>query len=104
MSQKPLHEAYSERAFKTILETEWQLFEKNPERGEAFCQELDGVIEELLLFPELAPIVSKGYNIRRRIFKRFKYGLLYVIRGDLLLITLFCHLEQNPPIWVDFSS
>jgi hypothetical protein len=58
----------------------------------------------LLIFPESAPVVGERQQVRRRLFKRFPYGLLYVVRDEYLMITLIYPLGQNTPFWDDFTQ
>ncbi len=102
MPNELLHEVYSELALEKILEIEWQLEARNPDRAEAFRQELSELVGQLLTFPESAPVVGYRKRVRRRLFKRFPYGILYVIRDEFLLITLIYPLGQNTPFWDDY--
>ncbi len=104
MPKELLHEIYSELALQKILEIEWQLEARNPDRAEVFRQELAELVAQLLIFPESAPIVGFRKEVRRRLFKRFPYGLLYVIREEHLLITLIYPLGQNTPFWDDYNE
>ena len=45
--------------------------------GEDFLDEVQHTIESILAFPESGPVVSE--NFRRRILRRFPFGLLYAI-------------------------
>jgi plasmid stabilization system protein ParE len=99
-----LHELYSELALEKILEIEAQLYLYNPDLVTKFRQELDEIIEQLLTFPESAPLVGYRKRVRRRLFKHFKYGVLYVVRGEHLLITLLYPLGQATPFWDDYTQ
>jgi plasmid stabilization system protein ParE len=99
-----LHEIYSELALQKILEIEWQLEAQNPDRAEAFRQELAELVAQLLIFPESAPVVGERKQVRKRLFKRFGYGLLYVIQEKYLLITLIYPLGQSTPFWDDYMQ
>lgn len=102
MPPELLHEVYSEMALQQILEIEWRLEAQNPDRAETFRQELAELVAQLLIFPESAPIVGERKQVRRRLFKRFSYGLLYVIRNQHLFITLIYPLGKNTPFWDDY--
>jgi plasmid stabilization system protein ParE len=97
-----LHEIYSELALQKILEIEWQLEAQNPDRAETFRQELAELVAQLLIFPESALVVGERKRVRKRLFKRFPYGLLYVIQEQYLLITLIYPLGQGTPFWDDY--
>jgi plasmid stabilization system protein ParE len=97
-----LHEIYSELALQQILEIEWRLEAQNPDRAEVFRQELAELVSQLLIFPESAPVVGERKQVRKRLFKRFNYGLLYVIHGEHLLITLIYPLGRESPFWDDY--
>ena len=104
MPNKLSHELYAEIAIEKILEIEWQLEAQNPERAEAFRQELSNLVDQLLTFPESAPFVGHRKRVRRQLFKHFSYGLLYVIRDEHLLITLIYSLGQRTPSWDDYTQ
>lgn len=102
MPPELLHEIYSELALQKILEIEWKLEAQNPDRAEAFRQELAELVAQLLIFPESALVVGERKRVRKRLFKRFPYGLLYVIQAKYLLITLIYPLGQGTPFWDDY--
>jgi plasmid stabilization system protein ParE len=104
VSEKPLHELYSERVLKKILEIEWQLEVRDSERAEAFRQELNSLIDQLLIFPEAGAVVGYRKRVRKRFLKRFPYGILYVVQGDHILITMIYHLRQRTPFWDDYTE
>jgi plasmid stabilization system protein ParE len=53
-----LHEIYSELALQQILEIEWRLEAQNPDRAEAFRQELAELVAQLLIFQNLRPLLG----------------------------------------------
>ncbi len=48
--------------------------------------------------PEAAPLIRGG--IRRRILRRFPYGLLYTIKADGVRILAVMNLKRRPTYWV----
>ena len=39
--------------------------------------------------------------VRRFIFDRFPYKILYTIRGELIIVVAVAHQHRNPDYWVD---
>ncbi len=67
--------------------------------GEDFLAEVEHTVESMLAFPKGAPVVSK--NLRRRILRRFPFGLLYAIEAEKLVIVAVAHLKRRPGYWKD---
>ncbi len=62
--------------------------------GEDFLDEAQHTVESILAFPKSGPTVSK--NLRRRILRRFPFGLLYAIEGERIVIVAVAHLKRRP--------
>ena len=67
--------------------------------GEDFLDEVQHTIESILAFPESGPVVSEHF--RRRILRRFPFGLLYAIEAERILIVAVAHLKRRPGYWKD---
>ncbi len=52
---------------------------------------------EIEAFPELWGNVSGGY--RRKLLKRFPYGVIYRIEDEQVLIVAVAHLSRHPDYW-----
>lgn len=39
--------------------------------------------------------------LRRFVFNRFPYKMLYLIRGDLIVVVAVAHQHRNPDYWID---
>jgi len=44
---------------------------------------------------------SVGHGIRRCQLRRFPYGLLYAIEGDVLYVLAVMHMHRRPEHWLD---
>jgi len=66
--------------------------------GAAFLAEAERSVAAILEYPESSPIV-RG-SVRRRILRRFPYGLLYRMRGEQLRILAVMNLRRRPAYWV----
>jgi len=77
-----------------------QFYEGRRERlGEDFLSEVQHTVESILSFPKSGPVVSE--NLRRRILRRFPFGLLYAIEDERIVIVAVAHLKRRPGYWKD---
>ncbi len=65
--------------------------------GKAFLDELDRTIHRILLQPEAWTRVSAWH--RRCRMRRFPFGVIYSIEGDVILIAAVFNLHQHPDSW-----
>jgi hypothetical protein len=70
---------------------------KEPRRGSQFAEEVKRTIERILQYPEAWSLISK--RTRRCRTNKFPYGIIYQIRGDVLLIVAVMHLHREPTAW-----
>jgi toxin ParE1/3/4 len=69
----------------------------SPGLGNAFVEEVERAVLQILGHPKAAPEVRRG--IRKKLLQRFPYGVLYSIRGDLLRILAIMNLKRCPFYW-----
>jgi plasmid stabilization system protein ParE len=82
-----------EELFETILYYEsesWGL-------GAAFLATVRKGIDQLLTFPESAPVLYG--KVRRKPLRRFPYSLLYSIRGQEIRIVAVMNQKRKPMYW-----
>ncbi|OGQ95143.1 MAG: plasmid stabilization protein [Deltaproteobacteria bacterium RIFOXYD12_FULL_57_12] len=65
--------------------------------GFEFAAEVNRTITRILEYPTAWTALSK--RTRRSRTNRFPYGILYQIRGDMILIVAVMHLRRNPSSW-----
>jgi len=65
--------------------------------GPRFTEEVKRAIERILQYPEAWAPISK--RTRRCRTNEFPYGIIYQIRGDVLLIVAVMHLHREPTAW-----
>ena len=70
----------------------------SPGLGAAFVAEVEGCTAAILEHPEASPIVTGA--IRRRLLRRFPYGLLYRVRPEQVRILAVMNLKRRPGYWV----
>ena len=67
---------------------------REPGLGLEFADEIQATIEHILCFPTAWPVIAD--DIRRCQTRRFPYGVLYSLEGDLIYILAVMHLHRSP--------
>lgn len=65
--------------------------------GSQFPEEVKLTLRRILQYPEAWSPLSK--RTRRCRTHKFPYGIIYQIRGDLLLVVALMHLHREPRTW-----
>jgi hypothetical protein len=65
--------------------------------GDRFAEEVRRSIDRILQFPEAWSPISKRTRPCRT--KGFPFGIIYQVRGDVLLIVAVMHLHRRPLTW-----
>ena len=71
--------------------------ERSEGLGQDFLEEVEQTVGSILAFPKGGPVVSR--NLRRRIMRRFPFGLLYAIEPEQIVIVAVAHLKRRPGYW-----
>lgn len=72
---------------------------ESPGLGAAFLNEVDRCVQTILRYPEAGPVILG--DVRRRLVRRFPYGILYSIKHDGVRILAVMNLKRRPAYWVD---
>jgi len=72
---------------------------QEPGLGERFLLEVAQARQLILEFPDAWH--PMGPNLRRCHLKRFRYGLIYRVGGDVIEIVAIAHDRQKPEYWRD---
>ena len=87
---------------KVELNEAAQYYERDsPGLRAAFVTEAERCTVAILEHPKASPIVTGA--IRRRLLRRFPYGLLYRIRPEQIRILAVMNLKRRPGYWVGRS-
>jgi plasmid stabilization system protein ParE len=70
--------------------------------GREFLDELDRAVRRSAAYPLSCPEIDPG--LRRCLFARFPYGLIYGLDGDTIAVVAVAHLHREPRYWSDRSS
>ena len=66
--------------------------------GVAFIADVRRCTEAILAHPEAGPVI-RG-RVRRRLCRRFRYGVLYSIRPGTVRVLAVMNLRRHPTYWV----
>ena len=84
---------------KVELNEAAQYYERDSQGlGVAFVAEAERCTAAILEHPEASPIVMG--TIRRRLLRRFPYGLLYKVRPEHVRILAVMNLKRRPGYWI----
>jgi hypothetical protein len=70
-----------------------------PGLGDIFLNEIIKTLDRIGKYPFAWHKYSKG--TRRCFTHRFPYGIIYLIRGNLILIVAIANLHRKPDYWKD---
>jgi plasmid stabilization system protein ParE len=75
-------------------------FEERAEgKGVDFLDELDRIVRLIKAYPLAATQIDQ--EIRRRLFARFPYSLIYGIDHNTIVVIAVAHSRRAPHYWVD---
>ena len=75
-------------------------FEERAEgKGVDFLDELDRIVRLVKAYPFASAQIDG--EIRRRLFARFPYSLIYGIDHDTIVVIAVAHSRRSPNYWVD---
>ena len=87
---------------KVELNEAAQYYEReSPGLGTAFLAEVEHSTAAILQYPEASPIIVG--SLRRRLLRRFPYGLIYRVKPERVRILAVMNLKRRPAYWVDRS-
>jgi plasmid stabilization system protein ParE len=70
---------------------------QNPGTADRLLREFDALVVQIAAAPERWPIVEG--DLRRRVMKRFPYGVYYRVSGDGIRILVVKHHKRHPDYW-----
>lgn len=70
--------------------------------GTSFQQEATAVARRILAQPLAWQVEVEP--IRRILFNRFPYKMLYAVRGTRIVVLAVAHLHRNPDYWIERIS
>jgi len=70
---------------------------EHPGLGVAFLTEVERAMDVVLEFPEGSPRV--GETVRRKLLRRFPYGILYSVRPGEVRILALMNQKRRPFYW-----
>jgi len=73
--------------------------DRSPGLGRDFLDEVERTVESIVKHPHSGPRISG--NIRRRILRRFPFGVLYAMEPTRIVIVAVMHLRREPGYWQD---
>jgi plasmid stabilization system protein ParE len=76
-----------------------RLDEKVEGKSVDFLDELDRVVRLIKAYPLAFPEVE--LEIRRCLFARFPYSLIYGVDGETIVVIAVAHSHREPLYWID---
>lgn len=70
---------------------------QSPGLGRDFLEDVEQAVQSIVRHPEAGPIIAEG--IRRRILRRFQFGVLYAVEPDAIVVVAVMHLRRRPGYW-----
>jgi plasmid stabilization system protein ParE len=67
--------------------------------GRPFLAEVQRTVDRIVENPRLDQTVRQG--IRRRLLRRFPFGILYQVDPEAIVIIAVMHLRRRPGYWSD---
>lgn len=93
------HQVSFHRLAKLELDEAANYYElQSPNLGLEFLDEVERCIRAVIESPESAPVLT-GF-VRRRLMRRFPYGVLYSIKPTRIRVLAVTHLKRRPMYWV----
>jgi toxin ParE1/3/4 len=68
-----------------------------PGLGQAFLDEVERAVTQILAYPEAAPLVNR--IVRKKLVRRFPYSVMYSIRPEDIRILAIAHQKRRPFYW-----
>lgn len=89
--------SFTPEAREELLEAIQHYESESPGLGAAFLVAAQEGLEQLLAFPQSAPLVSG--KVRRLVLNRFPYNLVYSLRGEEIRILAVMNQKRRPFYW-----
>lgn len=80
----------------TLQEIYEKMEERESGRGDDFLEELDEALTQLRTFPRSGAAFHRNY--RRLLIPGRRYGLIYSIEGNRVMVTRLVDLRQDPEL------
>jgi toxin ParE1/3/4 len=74
---------------------------ESPGLGAKFLTEIDSCIDSIVKHPRAGQVILEP--VRRRLLRRFPYGILYTIKPEGVRILAVMNLKRRPFYWVGRS-
>jgi len=65
--------------------------------GEDYLSEIERAVAAIAESPKTWPIIEG--NLRRRLVRRFPFGILYCVEPEEIVIIAIAHLRRKPGYW-----
>ena len=70
---------------------------ENPGFGDVFINEVEKIIEDIVMYPEAAPIIQG--RVRRKTMTKFPFSLIYSVREAQIRMLAVAHHKRRPFYW-----
>ncbi len=71
--------------------------DQSPGLGNAFLEEVESTINQILEYPESAPLINR--IVRKRLVRRFPYSVMYSVSFNHIRILAIASQKRRPFYW-----
>ena len=93
--------SFHELAERELIDSAEYYEREQPGLGAAFIADVQRCTDAIVDHPEAGAVI-RG-RVRRRLCRRFRYGVLYSIRQDSVRILAVMNLQRRPGYWIGRS-
>ena len=93
--------SFHELAERELIDASEYYEREQPGLGAAFIADVQRCTDAIVEHPEAGAIILG--RVRRRLCRRFRYGVLYTIRQDIVRVLAVMNLRRRPTYWVGRS-
>ena len=91
------HVVFLPEAEQEMLEAALYYESKASRLGVDFLSEVERAVKSIAESPNTWPVIQS--ELRRRLIKRFPFGILYRVESEEIVVIAVAHLRRKPGYW-----